>query len=119
MHFNKNYQFLEDIDYISYYKNLRPHLGIDKQIPKGSSSLEDGTIMSEPILGGLHSHYFRDAALQMDFFHGTGISIYFLLNKKMLLNKISKFFTIKTYHRKSFNSLRSFKNFFRPITPLY
>ena len=49
-------------DYISYYNNFRPHQGIDQQVPKGYLPHEKGIIRSEPILGGLHHHYFREAA---------------------------------------------------------
>ncbi len=49
-------------DYVSYYNNLRPHQGIDQQIPKGYLAQEKGVIKSKPILGGLHHHYFREAA---------------------------------------------------------
>jgi len=41
---------------------LRPHQGIDQQVPKGYLPQEDVTIRSEPILGGLDHHYFKDVA---------------------------------------------------------
>jgi len=49
-------------EYIDYYNTLRPHQGIDQQIPDGNSFSKDGIIKRKNILGGLHSHYFRDAA---------------------------------------------------------
>jgi len=49
-------------DYIYYYNDLRPHQGIDQQVPKGYSPQEKGDIRKKNILGGLHHHYFRDAA---------------------------------------------------------
>ena len=49
-------------EYIDYHNSLRPHQGIDQQIPDGSSFSKDGIIKKKNILGGLHSHYYRDAA---------------------------------------------------------
>jgi len=49
-------------EYISYYNDLRPHQGIDQQIPKGYLAQEKGVIRSKPILGGLHHHYFKEVA---------------------------------------------------------
>ena len=49
-------------EYVDYYNSLRPHQGIGQQIPDGNSFKKEGIIKRENIMGGLHSHYFRDAA---------------------------------------------------------
>ncbi len=48
--------------YIAYYNSLRPHQGINQEIPKGYEPRKEGNINSKSILGGLHHHYYRDAA---------------------------------------------------------
>jgi transposase InsO family protein len=49
--------------YVGYYNNYRPHQGL-KGIPKGSQELvqKTGQIRRKPLLFGLHSHYYREAA---------------------------------------------------------
>ncbi len=49
-------------EYIEYYNSLRPHQGLDQSIPNGSIFNSKGTIKRRKVIGGLHSHYFRDAA---------------------------------------------------------
>ena len=49
-------------NYIFYYNNLRPHQGIDQQVPKGYLAQKKRDIRSKPILEGLHHHYFREVA---------------------------------------------------------
>ncbi|MFC1669658.1 integrase core domain-containing protein [Spirochaetota bacterium] len=49
-------------EYIEYYNSLRPHQGIEQRIPDGNTFEVDGVIKRKKILGGFHSHYFRDAA---------------------------------------------------------
>jgi transposase InsO family protein len=49
-------------DYIEYYNALRPHQGIDQNIPQGSKPKSDGEVRKISILGGLCYHYERRAA---------------------------------------------------------
>jgi len=49
-------------DYINYYNTMRPHQGIDQNIPKKYIPQKEGKIIKMPILSGLHHHYFRKAA---------------------------------------------------------
>ena len=48
--------------YICYYNSMRPHQGIDQQVPNKYNSCENGKIVKLPILSGLHHHYYRKAA---------------------------------------------------------
>jgi transposase InsO family protein len=52
-------------DYVTYFNRARPHQGIDQTIPQGMTlevrGPSDGTIVSIPVLGGLH-HDYRHAA---------------------------------------------------------
>ena len=52
-------------DYVTYFNRARPHQGIDQTIPQGMTlevrGPRDGTIVSIPVLGGLH-HDYRHAA---------------------------------------------------------
>ena len=59
-----NYKQLYSIvhEYIDYYNSLRPHQGIDQNIPKGYDPQLSGNIVSKPVLSGLWHHYFRKAA---------------------------------------------------------
>ena len=50
------------VDYIHYYNSLRPHQGLDQQIPARYYSKKEGKILKIPILSGLDHHYFRRAA---------------------------------------------------------
>ena len=50
-------------EYIDFYNTHRPHQGIQQQIPKpGEAQRMAGPICKSPVLGGLHHHYFRQAA---------------------------------------------------------
>jgi len=55
---------LKDIltEYINYYNTMRPHQGINQQIPKKYGPKTKGKIIKMPVLSGLHHHYFRTAA---------------------------------------------------------
>ncbi len=48
--------------YVLYYNSMRPHQGIDQRVPDGYEAKTIGTIVSKPILGGLHHHYTRKSA---------------------------------------------------------
>jgi hypothetical protein len=49
-------------EYIKYYNTMRPHQGIEQNIPKGNTVCNDkGRIITVPVLGGLHHHYSRAA----------------------------------------------------------
>jgi len=39
-----------------------PQQGIEYEIPKGYEPMREGKVRSKPILGGLHHHYYREAA---------------------------------------------------------
>lgn len=49
-------------EYINYYNTMRPHQGINQNIPKNYVPHKNGKIIKSPILSGLHHHYFREAA---------------------------------------------------------
>jgi putative transposase len=50
-------------EYIAFYNTQRPHQGIRQQIPKpGEAQRTARPICKTPVLGGLHHHYFRQAA---------------------------------------------------------
>lgn len=49
-------------EYISYYNSLRPHQGINQDVPQGYEPQKNGVIKAKSVLGGLHHHYFREAA---------------------------------------------------------
>jgi putative transposase len=49
-------------EYVQYYNSLRPHQGLDQNIPEGYRQQEGGEISKIPILAGLHHHYYRIAA---------------------------------------------------------
>ncbi len=49
-------------EYIEYYNFLLSHQGINKCIPDGSIFNSKGTIKRRKVIGGLHAHYFSDAA---------------------------------------------------------
>jgi transposase InsO family protein len=50
------------IEYIDYYNALRPHQGINQNIPQGYKPQNSGKIRKIPILGGICYHYERGAA---------------------------------------------------------
>jgi transposase InsO family protein len=43
--------------YIDYYNGLRPHQGIGQHPPDGYTPQTEGTVVSKPVLSGLHHHY--------------------------------------------------------------
>ena len=51
-------------EYFAYYHESRTHLGLDKDAPEPRpvQSPHEGPIISEPVLGGLHHRYYREAA---------------------------------------------------------
>ncbi len=51
-------------EYFRYYHECRTHLGLEKDCPKPRPvELQDsGMIQAEPMVGGLHHHYYRQAA---------------------------------------------------------
>jgi len=49
-------------EYIDYYNSMRPHQGIGQGNPEGNTFSKEGSIKRKKVLGGLHSHYFRDVA---------------------------------------------------------
>jgi len=51
-------------EYLAYYHRSRTHLGLEKDTPetRAIQTQDVGPVVSEPVLGGLHHRYFRDAA---------------------------------------------------------
>jgi hypothetical protein len=51
-------------EYLAYYHGSRTHLGLEKDAPEPRpiQNRNAGPVVSEPILGGLHHRYFRQAA---------------------------------------------------------
>ena len=47
--------------YADYHNNDRTHLGLDKDTPNPRPVEAEGTIISRPVLGGLHHRYGRAA----------------------------------------------------------
>jgi transposase InsO family protein len=45
--------------YAAYYNQMRTHLALDKNAPLGRAVQRSGSIISIPILGGLHHQYVR------------------------------------------------------------
>ena len=56
------YQALQS--YLEYYHQVRPHrsLNHDSPVPRPVQLPECGNVIELPLLGGLHHHYFRQAA---------------------------------------------------------
>jgi len=52
--------------YIHYFNTCRPHQGLQQRLPQAPSgeaiSPQTGPILAQPILGGLHHHYYRAVA---------------------------------------------------------
>jgi transposase InsO family protein len=49
--------------YVAFYNSQRPHQGIQQQIPKpGEPERMRGPVRKSAVLGGLHHHYYRQAA---------------------------------------------------------
>ena len=54
-------------EYVAFYNSQRPHQGIQQQIPKpGESEKTGGAVRNSAVLGGLHHHYYRQAAYGME-----------------------------------------------------
>ena len=50
-------------EYVAYYNQMRPHQGIGQSIPeRPPEPKEGGPVEAQPVLGGLHHHYYRKAA---------------------------------------------------------
>ena len=51
-------------EYVDYYHRSRTHLGLEKDCPepRAAEPPEIGPVVYEPVLGGLHHRYFRQAA---------------------------------------------------------
>jgi putative transposase len=51
-------------EYIHYYNEYRTHLGLEKDCPELRSieRQDSGLLQSEPMVGGLHHRYYRQAA---------------------------------------------------------
>jgi hypothetical protein len=50
-------------EYVAFYNGQRPHQGIQQQIPKpGQPGKAGGAVRKSAVLGGLHHHYYRQAA---------------------------------------------------------
>lgn len=51
-------------EYVAYYHRSRTHLGLGKDTPQPRSiqSRDEGAVVGEPVLGGLHHRYWRQAA---------------------------------------------------------
>ena len=50
-------------EYVAYYNQMRPHQGIGQSIPDPPlEPKETGSVEAQPVLGGLHHHYYRKAA---------------------------------------------------------
>ncbi|MBU8922464.1 MAG: transposase, partial [Bacteroidales bacterium] len=51
-------------EYLAYYHRSRTHLGLEKDAPetRAIQATDAGPVASEPVLGGLHHRYYRQAA---------------------------------------------------------
>ena len=51
-------------EYLAYYHESRTHLGLEKDTPepRAVQPLDAGPVRGQPVLGGLHYRYYRDAA---------------------------------------------------------
>jgi transposase InsO family protein len=50
-------------EYVAFYNTQRPHQGIRQQIPRpGEPEKKEGAVCQNSVLGGLHHHYYRQAA---------------------------------------------------------
>ena len=51
-------------EYVRHYNRNRTHLSLDKDCPihREVEPPARGPVKSEPVLGGLHHHYYREAA---------------------------------------------------------
>jgi len=51
-------------EYLTYYHESRTHLGLRKDVPmpRAIQAPDLGPVVAEPVLGGLHHRYYRQAA---------------------------------------------------------
>jgi putative transposase len=49
-------------EYVEYYNTVRPHQGIEQDVPCGYVPQTSGTVVNKPFLSGLWHHYYREAA---------------------------------------------------------
>ena len=51
-------------EYMAYYHESRTHLGLEKDSPepRAIQSRDVGAVECEPVLGGMHHRYYREAA---------------------------------------------------------
>ena len=50
-------------EYVAFYNGQQPHQGIQQQIPKpGEPEKTGGAVRKSAVLGGLHHHYYSQAA---------------------------------------------------------
>jgi transposase InsO family protein len=50
-------------EYVAFYNSQRPHQGIQQEIPRRAEpGIMSGPVHKSAVLGGLHHHYFRQAA---------------------------------------------------------
>jgi len=50
-------------EYVAFYNSQRPHQGIRQQIPRpGEREKTGGPVYRSAVLGGMHHHYYRQAA---------------------------------------------------------
>jgi len=51
-------------EYLTYYHRSRTHLGLGKDAPepRATQAPDTGPVVAEPVLGGLHHRYYREAA---------------------------------------------------------
>ena len=50
-------------EYVTFYNSQRPHQGLQQQIPNpGEPKKIGGAVCRSAVLGGLHHHYYRQAA---------------------------------------------------------
>ena len=61
---NRRHGFRVIKSYLDYYHRDRTHLGLDKDTPDGRPVEPPtlGPVKRRPVVGGLHSRYYRDAA---------------------------------------------------------
>ena len=60
--------------YFNYYHQVRPHRSLDHNSPdpRPVESPDFGKVIEMPLVGGLHHHYLRQAALKQSQLSGRG-----------------------------------------------